>query len=268
MRHLVIAMIVVLVPALAQTGTAGAPMPPQSSPITAPAAAATSRKAANGDERKVAAQRSYRNSMSADQKKTTPKVKPRAKAKLGKKGRVKPKRPDSVPVTAPSAETEGMEEHRQAILSARQPARLIRLIEEFERRFPGSDFAERARSFAAGASQALEIQRAVGLSGDFFEDVVDDAAYQDNLLGAVRGDMNAAYRIAVAYRDGTLGVAASTRRMEQWLRFSAELGHGRASWELAEIYNRGGFVADAARFEKKALDLGYSAPPRLPTRGY
>lgn len=268
MRHLVIGMTLALVPVLAQTGTAIGPMPPPGSPNMAPADAVTSRKTMNAGERKVAAQKSHRNSPSADQKKTPPKVKPRSNTKLGKKGRVKPKRPDSVPVVAPSAEAPGMEQHWQAIQSARQPARLLRLVGEFEQRFADSDYAERARRLAAGAAQALEIQRAVGLSADFFEDVVDDAAYQDNLLGAVRGDMNAAYRIAVAYREGRSGVVASPRRMEQWLRFSAELGHGRASWELAEIYNRGGFVADAARFEKKALDLGYPAPPRLPTRGY
>lgn len=268
MRRLVMAMTLALVPALARTGTAIGPMSSPSSPITAPAEAATSPKAASAGERKAAVQQSRRNSPSADQKKALPKAKPRSDAKLGKKGRVKPKRPDGAAMVAPNAEAPGMEQRWQTIQSARQPARLLRLIGEFEQRFPHSDYAERARSLAAGAARALEIQRAVGLSADFFEDAVDDSAYQDNLRGAVRGDMNAAYRIAVAYRDGTLGVAASPRRMEQWLRFSAELGHGRASWELAEIYNRGGFVADAARFEKKALDLGYPAPPRLPTRGY
>jgi hypothetical protein len=44
--------------------------------------------------------------------------------------------------------------------------------------------------------------------------------------------------------------------MEQWLHISAGLGNGLASWELAEYYNYGGRVADAARFEKRALELG------------
>jgi len=63
-------------------------------------------------------------------------------------------------------------------------------------------------------------------------------------------------------------VATNLRRTEQWLRFAAELGNGIASWELAEIYNHGGQLGDAVRFEKKALDLGYRPPPRLATRGY
>ena len=51
-------------------------------------------------------------------------------------------------------------------------------------------------------------------------------------------------------------------------RFAADLDHARASWQIAEIYNREGRMADAARYEKKAADLGYQIPPRLPNRGY
>lgn len=156
----------------------------------------------------------------------------------------------------------------QEIQTTLQPARLIKLCEDFERDFPVSEFVGQVRHIAAGARQALEIQYSTGLAGDFFEEPFGDLSHRDNLAKAVRGDKDAAYRVALAYKTGWSGIAASSRRMEQWLRFSAELGNGQASWELAEIYNRGGLIADAAHFEKKARDLGYLPPIRLPTRGY
>lgn len=176
--------------------------------------------------------------------------------------------PPADPVAAPNDRSARMAECRQQIKSALQPSRVIKLAGECERDFPASQFAAEIQRIAMAARQALEIQRSTGLSGDFFEEAVGDEAYRDNLGKAVRGDKDAAYSLALAYRAGISGVVASPRRMEQWLRFAAELGSGVASWELAEFYNYSGFVADAARFEKKALDLGFRPPFRLPTRGY
>lgn len=168
-----------------------------------------------------------------------------------------------------SGSTSVQEDERwQKIQTVLRPASLIVLCEEFQRDLPTSQYSRQVKRIEASARHAIEIQRSAGLSGDFFEDAVGDDGYRESLRKAVRGDKDAAYGIALAYKKGSLGVAASARRTEQWLRFSAELGNGLASWELAKIYNRNGLVADAARFEQKALDLGYRPPPRLPTRGY
>ena len=161
-----------------------------------------------------------------------------------------------------------MEQRWQAIQLVLRPARLIRLCEDFERDFPSSEFSQQIRVTITGAQQALESQRSARLSGDLFEESAGDKDYRDDLVKALRGDKDSARRIALAYREGTSGVAANPRRTEQWLRFAAELGNGIASWELSEIYNQGEQVGEAARFEKKALDLGYRPPPRLGTRGY
>lgn len=200
-----------------------------------------------------------------------PKIEPglQLKAQTKIKLQAKSSRTDHhLPPAPESIQTPGIEQCWQQIEATSQPARLIRLSEECERDFPVSRYAAQIRGVAAQARRALDIQRSIGLSGDFFEDSVGDARYRDNLSKAVRGDKDAAYLIALAYRIGTSGVAASSRRMEQWLRFSAELGSGLSSWELAEHYNYGGLVADAARFEKRAIELGYRPPFRLPTRGY
>ncbi len=87
-------------------------------------------------------------------------------------------------------------------------------------------------------------------------------------MGAARGDAEAAYRVARAYIEGRSGVFASLYRHEQWLRFAGELGHARASWELAQLLNTLGRVAEAAHYEKRAIGLGYKPPPRLSTRDY
>lgn len=161
-----------------------------------------------------------------------------------------------------------LEQRWESIQATLRPATLIRLCEQFEVDFPGSEFSQQIRVAIAGARQALESQRSARLSGDLFEESAGDKGYKDDLIKALRGDKDAAHRIAIAYRDGSSGVAANPRRTEQWLRFAAELGNGIASWELSELYNQTGQVGDAARFEKKALDLGYRPPPRLATRGY
>ncbi|MBK9019605.1 MAG: hypothetical protein IPL72_06225 [Sulfuritalea sp.] len=173
----------------------------------------------------------------------------------------------SPPISA-SFGSSGMDECWEKLQAARRPSQVVRLSEACEASFPGGAFAGEMRKLAAGAGKVLEIQHAVGLSGDFFEDSVGNPEYRLNLDKAVRGDKNAAYLVAIAYRIGTSGVGKNLRRMEQWLHISAGLGNGLASWELAEYYNYGGRVADAARFEKRAIDLGYKPAFRLPTRGY
>ncbi|WP_310449663.1 hypothetical protein [Sulfuritalea sp.] len=193
-------------------------------------------------------------------------LKAQTKVKFQAKSSRTDRHPPPLPVATP---TNGSEQCWTRIEATSQPARLIRLSEECGRDLPDDGrYATQIRDVAAHARRALDIQRSIGLSGDFFEDSVGDASFRRNLGKAVRGDKDAAYLIALAYRLGTSGVAASSRRMEQWLRFAAELGSGLASWELAEHYNYGGLVADAARFEKRAVELGYRPPFRLPTRGY
>jgi Caspase domain len=161
-----------------------------------------------------------------------------------------------------------LEERWRAIQDTLRPNRLIRQCEDFLRDFPGSEFEQQIKVSVAGARQALDSQRSAGLSGDLFEEVSGDKDYRDDLTKALRGDKDAAHRIAASYRLGRSGLAVSFRRTEQWLRFAAELGNGIASWELSELYNQAGQVGDAARFEKKALELGYRPPPRLASRGY
>lgn len=154
------------------------------------------------------------------------------------------------------------------IQSARRPSQVAALAAAFQRDFPGSKRREEIKALEAGAMRSFALKREVGLSGDYFETVHGNDDFNAALLGAVRGDAEAAYRVARAYIDGKSGVFASMYRHEQWLRFAGELGHARASWELAQLYNVYGRVAEAAAYEKRAQALGYKPPPRLSTRDY
>ena len=172
--------------------------------------------------------------------------------------------PDTSTTSQPTVDPSQVDDRWIAIEATLRPARLIKLCQEFARDFPGSDYDQQVKVRISGAQLALDSQRSAGLSGDLFEESAGDKGYRDDLIKALRGDKDAAHRIALAYRKGSSGVIVNLRRTEQWLRFSAELGNGIASWDLAELYNRAGQIGDAARFEKKAMELGYQPPVRLP----
>lgn len=157
---------------------------------------------------------------------------------------------------------------RQQIDREMQPARLVKLAEACERDLPGGPFSDELRRVAIGAKSAMEVQKLAGLSAEVFADQSGDRLFREAIGKAVRGDKEAAYELAQLFRNGQVGTEPNLRRMEQWLRFSAELGNGRASWELAEHYNYIGLIADAARFEKRAIEQGYQPAVRLPSRGY
>ncbi len=199
--------------------------------------------------------------------KTSAAVPPLAKSRA----KMTPRRPitgSSGTAAAMNSDSLRAERCRQQIDAALQPARLLKLIEECEKDIAAGPFLDEIRHLAVGARSALEGQRLAGLSSDFFDEPGGDGQFRGLIAKAVRGDQLAAYSLARAFRNGESGVASSPRRVEQWLRFASELGNGRASWELAELYNYSGQIADAARFEKKALSQGYRPGVRLPSRGY
>jgi hypothetical protein len=156
----------------------------------------------------------------------------------------------------------------QEIQSTRRPTRIVALCKTFQRDFPASARRDEAKALEAGAFRAAMLKRDVGLTGDFFETTRGNAGFNANLLAAARGDADGAYLAARAFADGKSGVPASKQRHKQLLHFAAELGHPDASWEMAQLYNIDGRVADAAHFETRAISLGYKPPPRLSNRDY
>lgn len=156
----------------------------------------------------------------------------------------------------------------QEIRAARRPSRIVALCEAFSNDFPASPMRDDVRKLGGGAAKALSAQYDVGLSGDLFEAGGADPVLESRLAEAARGNAAAAFELAQAVGKGGFGEHSGNYRQERWLRFAAKLGHARASWELAELYNVHGRIAEAAHFEKRATELGYRPPPRLSTRGY
>lgn len=163
---------------------------------------------------------------------------------------------------------QGMVERWVIIQKTILPKMLVRLCEEFKRDYPDAKYTPEVNKILEGAQKALSSQLVAELTDNTLEILAGEIYLHNDLVKALRGDKDAAYQIALMYRDGNNGLLKSTRRTEQWLKFSAELGNGIASWQLAELYLSYGQQADAAKYEKLAIDLGFVPPARLSNRGY
>lgn len=166
----------------------------------------------------------------------------------------------------PAVPAMSIEERWELVQKTVRPDLVVAMCEAFKRDFPDSRYGRAEAILQAGASKALNATRAAQLSLDAIDDASGDGAYRIQLTYATRGDGDAAHEIAEMYRQGANGLSRDARRHEQWLHVAAELGRGDAGWRLAEIYNRKGLVAEAARLEAMARAAGYRAPARLPSK--
>lgn len=174
---------------------------------------------------------------------------------------------ESSPAGQMQARSPAMEAQWQQVQRAIDPELVVKLSEEFQQDYPGSRYRQANLAIRAGARSFVRAQQEARLSTEALDDPAGDGGYRADLVGALRGGKDAAYRVALMYRKGDHGLAKNPQRSTQWLRIAAELGNGRASWEVANIYNRDGAMAEAARFEAKAVRDGFRIPPRMPNRG-
>ena len=98
-------------------------------------------------------------------------------------------------------------------------------------------------------------------------EAVGDEEFRATLLEAEQGDVDAMYRVAVMYENGTNSVPKDTDAMLRWLVVSSALGNGLASYKLYRLYNaERRTLADAIRFKSLAKKQGYTGPPGLSLR--
>jgi TPR repeat protein len=69
-------------------------------------------------------------------------------------------------------------------------------------------------------------------------------------------------RLAEAYRDGQ-GVPADPARQLDWLQFAAALDSPEGNYELSRHYRRQAQMPLAAKFQARAVELGFVLPPEL-----
>lgn len=152
----------------------------------------------------------------------------------------------------------------EAVLAAPNPADIKKAAENFLRAYPDGRYEPQARVALAGAEDALRAlsSRFVRLSLSAFRVSTGDERFVDDMRKALRGDKDAAARIAESYRAGSGDVAANPARSEQWLRYSGLLGNAIACYQLyRQLAQKGD--PDAEFFGPEAVRLGYQPPKGL-----
>ncbi|MFN9746480.1 MAG: caspase domain-containing protein [Betaproteobacteria bacterium] len=140
------------------------------------------------------------------------------------------------------------------------PAEVARLADDYLKNHAASPLSGSAIVAREGAREAVKALRSrdVQLFRSAFVPSADGGGSGlDELSKAGRGDKDAAARIARRLGRGERG------RYEGWLQYASELGNGIAAYELALHYRREAQPLLADRYEKRALDLGYTPPPSL-----
>ncbi|HEX2830696.1 MAG TPA: hypothetical protein VHP37_30445 [Burkholderiales bacterium] len=88
---------------------------------------------------------------------------------------------------------------------------------------------------------------------------------QDKGLG---GDRDAALKVAQMFKAGSNGVPKDERRMVQWLLHASQLNNGAASYQLYQYFLDQRLDREAVFFENRAIEQGFTPPPRVdPRRG-
>jgi TPR repeat protein len=100
------------------------------------------------------------------------------------------------------------------------------------------------------------------------ESGIGDKDFLSDQTKALDGDRDAAFRVAQMFKNGSNGVPRDERRMVQWLLHASSLNNGAASYQLYQHYLDQRLDRDAVFFENRALEQGFTPPPRLdPRRG-
>lgn len=172
---------------------------------------------------------------------------------------------DSTPAQV-NASAASMDARWEALQQAVRPDAVVKLGEAFARDFPNSKHSEANKSLVEGARKTLTALRAAHLTADAINEASGNDAYRNELASALRGDRVGARRVALMYRDGTNGLSANMHRAQQWLQVAADLGCGDSSWQVAQFFNNIGQIGEAAKFEAKAVAIGYRLPARLPSK--
>lgn len=162
---------------------------------------------------------------------------------------------------APDPETTLIEE----MAAATWPGDIVALAADYRRRFPRGPHAADAASRGERAARALQAveSKDVNLPRKAFADAAAaHPALREEVRQALLGDAAAALRIAHAWRDAPDGSAKPLAYLE-WLHYAAALDEPAANYELSRHYRREGQMPLAAKYQQRAVDLGFVLPREL-----
>jgi TPR repeat protein len=97
---------------------------------------------------------------------------------------------------------------------------------------------------------------------------IGDGNFREEQQKGLGGDREAALRVAHMFKTGTNGVPKDERRMLQWLLHASTLSSGAASYQLYQYFLDQKLDREAVFFENRAIEQGFTPPPRVdPKRG-
>ena len=97
---------------------------------------------------------------------------------------------------------------------------------------------------------------------------IGDGEFRKEQEKGLGGDGEASLRVAQMFRAGSNGVPKDEKRMLQWLMHASLLNNGTASYQLYQYYLEQKLDREAVFFENRAIEQGFTPPPRLdPRRG-
>jgi hypothetical protein len=153
---------------------------------------------------------------------------------------------------------------REQVLSATWPDDVVRLASDYRYRFPrgaSADVVAARGKSAARARQALA-SKDVNLSRNAFAAAAGAPALRADAERALLADADAALRIAQAYRDGQ-NAQAEPGVFVGWLHYAAALDGPEANYALSLHYRQQGQMAMAAKYQSRAVELGFVLPREL-----
>ena len=152
---------------------------------------------------------------------------------------------------------------RQELQQAVWPADIVRLADQYLSRYPSAAWAGSASTLRerAGMTMVVLKRNDVRLYRSAFQPATDVAATQEDVRRAALGDIAAAVRLAHLHQRGDAGMTQDMNRYVGWLQYASMLGDDRASYELALHFRREAQPVLAAKYEARAVELGFT-PPR------
>jgi TPR repeat protein len=158
---------------------------------------------------------------------------------------------------------------RQEVEQALWPTDIAELATDYMRLYPanpGGSWARELRDKARVAMKALNSDDVKLYKSAFQPHRVPASApanANEELRKAALGDKDAALHVAKIYEHPDARPGPELDRYVGWLQFAARLGNPKAAYDLALHYRRQDQPALAAKYEARAIELGFTPPAAL-----